>query len=596
VIRSATLENFKRFAKVSLDLGPFTVLMGENGSGKTSILQALALGLRIFSSTDMIRYDPGAQRVRIRDRGIPYTQLPGLTVEDPSDVYYAKTPRGGGRGGVTPIKIHLTDDAGSSYRVEIQSLFGAYNAKCSSTPADFKGPPELVGQKPVFISGFVGIPTSEERFFPLAIEDRLLRGRASDILRNLLLDTFEANPERFERLRAKIKANFDFEVGTVSFAKERDLTVHASYREQIGKRTLSLDLSTAGSGFLQVLQMLTPIYRYADTARVVLLDEPDAHLHPNLQRTTARVLQEIATEENLQIILSTHSTAIIREVTPSAVIPVTNAKQKLRPLASLEQLENEIALRLDNFTVAKVSIGGRLLFVEDADVSLLEKIDAVVGTGLFEGPGSIPVLSAAGKDDRVPFRIRTALKEITNTDADVFFIRDGDGLPAEWRTKLAEYASEQGIQLMLLDRHEIESYLIEIPLIGRVLSAAGVQFAAEEIREHLVRVMRDVISMNRFHFERTLRDNLYKTGRLIRDDFTFGDAEKAADKIRGEYEAFTDFGDLRRVTPGKETLKEFFRWVKDAYGKQITDSMLLKALTAVDVDGEFAGQLAAIKA
>ncbi|HXB23581.1 MAG TPA: AAA family ATPase [Gemmatimonadaceae bacterium] len=595
MLKSLSLENFKRFQKVAVDLAPFTVLMGENGSGKTSLLQAIALGLRIFSSTDMVRYDAAAKKVRIRDRGVPYTQLPGLSVEDTSDVYYAKTPRGGGGGGVNPLKIGLTDNAGSVFKVEIQSLFGAYNAKCTSTANDFKGPPDLISQQPVFISGFVGIPTSEERFFPLALADRLIRGRASDILRNLLLDTFEADQKRFERLRTMIKTNFDFELGTVSFAPAKDLTVHAAYQEVVGKRTLRLDLSTAGSGFLQILQMLTPIYRYADSARVVLLDEPDAHLHPNLQRTIARVLQEIAAEEKLQIILSTHSTAIIREVDPSAVVPVTNTKARLKPLTSPEQLESEIALRLDNFTVGKISISGRVLFVEDTDSQLLERIDGVVGVGLFEGPGAVPVLSASGKDDKVPFRIREALKEVLNTDVEVFFIRDGDGLPPNWRQKLIDYAAAHNVHLMLLARHEVESYLIEPGVISRVLADAGVVLTPDEIATRLTSIMQDVISKTRFQFERTLRDNLYKTGRLLKEEFDWGDAEKAAEQIRGQYESLTNFADLRAIAPGKETLKEFLRWVKTTHGVQLTDSQLLKALTPADVDAELAGQLAAVR-
>lgn len=43
------VRNFKKFAAQTLDLHPhFTLLVGENGSGKTSVLDALAVSLGIW--------------------------------------------------------------------------------------------------------------------------------------------------------------------------------------------------------------------------------------------------------------------------------------------------------------------------------------------------------------------------------------------------------------------------------------------------------------------------------------------------------------------------------------------------------------------
>lgn len=51
-IHQLTLENFKKYAHFELDLHPqFTLLVGDNGSGKTSILDALAVALNIWHMT-----------------------------------------------------------------------------------------------------------------------------------------------------------------------------------------------------------------------------------------------------------------------------------------------------------------------------------------------------------------------------------------------------------------------------------------------------------------------------------------------------------------------------------------------------------------
>ena len=44
MIKSVQIENFKSIDKLNLELGRFNVLIGENGCGKSNILEAIALG------------------------------------------------------------------------------------------------------------------------------------------------------------------------------------------------------------------------------------------------------------------------------------------------------------------------------------------------------------------------------------------------------------------------------------------------------------------------------------------------------------------------------------------------------------------------
>lgn len=53
MLESLTLTNFKAFAHQELRLAPFTLLTGLNSSGKSSVLQSLALLRQSYESGDL---------------------------------------------------------------------------------------------------------------------------------------------------------------------------------------------------------------------------------------------------------------------------------------------------------------------------------------------------------------------------------------------------------------------------------------------------------------------------------------------------------------------------------------------------------------
>jgi predicted ATPase len=65
-----------------------------------------------------------------------------------------------------------------------------------------------------------------------------------------------------------------------------------------------LDISSAGSGMQQVLMLLA--FLHMRPASVLLLDEPDAHLHVYLQDSIYE-LRSVAARRNSQLIIATHS-------------------------------------------------------------------------------------------------------------------------------------------------------------------------------------------------------------------------------------------------------------------------------------------------
>ena len=71
-----------------------------------------------------------------------------------------------------------------------------------------------------------------------------------------------------------------------------------------------MPLELLGTGYLQLIQIFCYILLFK--TKILLVDEPDIHLHPSVQEALPSVLSGIAESQNLKIVLSTHSPFIVR--------------------------------------------------------------------------------------------------------------------------------------------------------------------------------------------------------------------------------------------------------------------------------------------
>lgn len=91
MITKVKLQRFKKFKNNEIVLKPFTVLMGENSCGKTTVIQAINLSLNTFAKSDLITLKNG--RAVPKARGIGATVLPGINISDFRELYYGKVSR-----------------------------------------------------------------------------------------------------------------------------------------------------------------------------------------------------------------------------------------------------------------------------------------------------------------------------------------------------------------------------------------------------------------------------------------------------------------------------------------------------------------------
>ena len=366
------LKRFKMFGKdITFDLADRIILAGPNNCGKTTILQALALWARLI---ELWRLEKGTLKTRIRRVTTTRDRLTALPVRDSrflwTDAAVAFTekelPSGKKLGTKKDLLISVEGEtAGQRWTVGFDLVYGTKDTLYFKPTDDISE--QAIGINIVHVPAMAGLAYEEPRY-DKGYQDQLIgMGKSGDILRNLLYEIYSTNKDEWKELVAFIEELFSCKLKPPKY-KEGDPYIIIEYKE--ASRRKNLDLANAGSGFLQVLLILS--FFYARKASILLLDEPDAHLHFILERQVYDLIKEIGYKNDCQLIIATHSALIIDEtdaeeimaLLPTGARRLVSSDERRRLIRVLRNLKNtEILLAAEE---------GKILYLEDkSDLRLL---------------------------------------------------------------------------------------------------------------------------------------------------------------------------------------------------------------------------------
>lgn len=318
LIRKVHIEGFKSIEKLSIELGQLNVLIGENGCGKSNVLEALA-----FASSA----GPGKlEHEQLAARGIRTTEPRFMrSAFGPDDAS-------------GPIRIELEHDEGH-FRCALQDTGSSTLPRWSNVePA----PPELQAELRRLVANVAKKSGSEERAIRLLTDFlettvKTQRFHLWDFViyspENTALRTFQSEAQllplgtRGEGLFAHLKALADAkpelleaitrELALLDWFERleipRDLSV-AERSIRLRDRYLTagalFDQRSANEGFLFLLFYFT-LFLSPDTPSFFAIDNVDASLNPRLCAALVKELARLARAQDKQVILTTHSPAVL---------------------------------------------------------------------------------------------------------------------------------------------------------------------------------------------------------------------------------------------------------------------------------------------
>jgi len=466
-IKSLELRDYKGFARFSIEFGPFNVLVGANNSGKSTILRAIRFAYEL-TKLHFERERDGLSEF-LPGRSVPKSMLP---VAQLRDLWPAGRMREGNRW--IPSAVRITLNSGHLLGFGIIGPWNAATSRLLEEDAErmkqipFSEVSGILRRPPVFVPASIGIVAEEEYRTPARISALVQTGRHNEIVRNFLLELQSEHPGEYEYLSGLMQAYFRARVPAPTFDPARDQFISAVYAEEGAEH----DLFSAGGGFLQMTEVMAFILRASPG--VLLLDEPDSHLHSSLQHALVDILERLASERNIQVIMATHSKEIINYVDPTRLIPVDRRVTQTRPLqrhAGTVTLLKDLGA-IDNVDAYQIVKQKTLIIVEGrTEREMLPRLGGKLGVRTFEGEGRTSIVDSRGVDRQALYADLGVVEALLQSPVKCVHLRDRDGLTEEWRERLITEAQRP---TFIWKRDSLESYTIVPSAILRIVEAEAI--------------------------------------------------------------------------------------------------------------------------
>ena len=319
------------------DVPPFAVLTGVNGAGKSQLLEILAASHNALRSRAP-RSDPPAiqARAHIEDDSFSagevfhsYGEWPLLAAGGATEDQV--------KGAIRELYGYRTDE--SFWRGLADGLgISVEQAKGASQEDFYKylTPGLLWGHRLPMVSQNLSFLFLAYRLFE---RDALAHGMTEDRVRQLY------GEPPWDLMNGILEASgLPFRASNPEFIRPSSLVYSQQFLVSLRDTERGADVPFDGLSSGEKVLMSTALWRYGAEQvgkhyRLLLLDEPDAHLHPSLTRRFLNVIQQVFVEERgVRVILSTHSPSTVALAPAESLFEMRRTVPRIRAAPSKEDI------------------------------------------------------------------------------------------------------------------------------------------------------------------------------------------------------------------------------------------------------------------
>jgi energy-coupling factor transporter ATP-binding protein EcfA2 len=453
MITKLVIRNFKRIQDQSYSFTDFDLLVGWNNSGKSTILQALAIWQFCIDEFHRAKRHgkTGIQIVLPNFTALPVPEFNLLWTEKRDRVYPEKKQE------YILIEIDVTwrglDGKDKTFGVRLRYLSPqtVYAIPAGGWDVFREYDKERSLPRVAYVPPFSGLEPIEEWKDTSILRKQVGKGQPGSILRNLLLlvvkEDEQEQEKNWDKISSILQRWFSIELKKPQYEQGVDTQITCEYVDN----TRNYDIIAGGSGFHQTLTLLAFLYGYRPTT--ILLDEPDAHLHVNLQREILDYFRKMSVDRNIQFLIATHAEELIKGVDANRVVSLLQHK----PIRESSKPDILGAMAdVSNVLVNQLRSSPYLVYVEgDSDERILRTWGRTLGS-------EADIVKLCFKD------MQGGNKEEMRKDADKHFRSVKQIIPEAKRLMIFDYDTdetafhpeEKNEVLFEWKRRNIENYLL----------------------------------------------------------------------------------------------------------------------------------------
>jgi predicted ATP-dependent endonuclease of OLD family len=395
-----------------------------------------------------------------------------------------------------------------------------------------------------------------------------------------------------------------------------ELILHEKLRKNGTVENVTYDINNVGQGMQTLVLMLSTILLLKPS--IVLMDEPEVHMHPSLIKEFVKYIQLLSVDT--QFIITTHSLILIQEVGLDKVfslkneidqkgIIVSKVEDKNKLLETVQQLGYEI----DTLTYTqKPSV---YVFTEgpsdkDFILAFAEKANLQAQINSF----STAFIAMGGKGNRYKLaNLINILNEEEFINAPLLMVLDKDETANDTIEDIrSKFFSKNTKRLHYLSKRQIENYLIDEKAIKNIVAkkikdeALLSQWETENFNDKIlsfVELQKDKIQEN-FISELFINDSLVNAKRITEilkslkekplnqsiPEFT-GELFKTigiqtsqlSQKTNSIVTEFENSWAINKIEmcDGRELLKTIRQWIQKDYKVSFSNSELIEAMDKI---------------
>jgi len=373
------LKNFKGYEEVTIHPNAdFNIIIGENNIGKSSLFEAIHLWQKCYSI--FIQANKEQFYKSANHRYLNYQELDFLRIQSQSDLFLNHRKD-------MQLTLTISNDGIDEYElgfkiqkptkiedafVRVQLLnYDEFN-RFSDDYKNITTKKDLTEVIFIYQTRPISSVNQKEPYFNAAqVKRKILRGSSQEALRNKLILKRDMISVLENSLTKILECDVEIELPKKTDASKQE---YVSINVKIGDRPPK-ELYLQGSGFLQILEILSTIEYIDAPLKILLVDEPDSHIHSKLQ---VNLLKELRNHNTNQFFIISHNDQFVTSSNEGEVFFLNKENLASKILQPLDfQAFNRIKEELGGVLIPLelLSSAEYIIFVEgNDDQKYIEKI------------------------------------------------------------------------------------------------------------------------------------------------------------------------------------------------------------------------------